>query len=290
MKKIIINIGRQFGCGAKDVADAIGRRTGIPVYDSELLKKAAQDFGFSETLFSGSDEKKRCFSLSSIFNSNIFGCSSMNDDASLFAMQAEAIKNIAKNGSAIIIGRAANYILRDCDCCLDVFLTCPLEERAKRVSQREGMTVEEALHFFENVPSIRRKMETLYDVGLSYIRLGQPSTTLSGGEAQRIKLATELSRRSTGKTVYILDEPTTGLHFADVHKLTEILKRLTEDGNTVIVIEHNLDVIKTADYIIDIGPEGGDKGGTIVAHGTPEEIAANPNSYTGKYIDMMLKK
>lgn len=143
MKKIIINIGRQFGCGAKDVADAIGRRTGIPVYDSELLKKAAQDFGFSESLFSGSDEKKRCFSLSSIFNSNIFGCSSMNDDASLFAMQAEAIKNIAKNGSAIIIGRAANYILRDCDCCLDVFLTCPLEERAKRVSQREGMTVEE---------------------------------------------------------------------------------------------------------------------------------------------------
>ena len=127
MKKIIINIGRQFGCGAKDVADAIGRRTGIPVYDSELLKKAAQDFGFSETLFSGSDEKKRCFSLSSIFNSNIFGCSSMNDDASLFAMQAEAIKNIAKNGSAIIIGRAANYILRDCDCCLNVFLTSPIE-------------------------------------------------------------------------------------------------------------------------------------------------------------------
>ena len=152
------------------------------------------------------------------------------------------------------------------------------------------MTVEEAMHFFENVPSIRRKMETLYDVGLSYIRLGQPSTTLSGGEAQRIKLATELSKRSTGKTVYILDEPTTGLHFADVHKLTEILQRLASDGNTVIVIEHNLDVIKTADYIIDIGPEGGDKGGTVVAKGTPEEIAANPKSYTGKYINTMLKK
>ena len=153
-----------------------------------------------------------------------------------------------------------------------------------------NMTVEEALHFFENVPSIRRKMETLYDVGLSYIRLGQPSTTLSGGEAQRIKLATELSRRSTGKTVYILDEPTTGLHFADVHKLTEILRRLAADGNTVIVIEHNLDVIKTADYIIDIGPEGGDKGGTVVACGTPEEVAENPNSYTGKYIKMMLDR
>ena len=152
------------------------------------------------------------------------------------------------------------------------------------------MTVEEALHFFENVPSIRRKMETLYDVGLSYIRLGQPSTTLSGGEAQRIKLATELSRRSTGKTVYILDEPTTGLHFADVHKLTEILRRLAADGNTVIVIEHNLDVIKAADYIIDIGPEGGDKGGTVVACGTPEEVAENPNSYTGKYIKMMLDR
>lgn len=168
--------------------------------------------------------------------------------------------------------------------------TLEVKYKGKSIYDVLDMTVEEALHFFENVPSIRRKMETLYDVGLSYIRLGQPSTTLSGGEAQRIKLATELSRRSTGKTVYILDEPTTGLHFADVHKLTEILKRLTEDGNTVIVIEHNLDVIKTADYIIDIGPEGGDKGGTIVAHGTPEEIAANPNSYTGKYIDMMLKK
>ena len=144
------------------------------------------------------------------------------------------------------------------------------------------------MHFFENVPSIRRKMETLYDVGLSYIRLGQPSTTLSGGEAQRIKLATELSKRSTGKTIYILDEPTTGLHFADVHKLTEILHRLTADGNTVIVIEHNLDVIKTADYIIDIGPEGGDKGGTVIASGTPEEVAESPVSYTGKYIKPML--
>ena len=152
------------------------------------------------------------------------------------------------------------------------------------------MTVEEALKFFEHVPSIRRKMETLNDVGLSYIRLGQPSTELSGGEAQRIKLASELSRRSTGKTVYILDEPTTGLHFADVHKLTEILRRLSGDGNTVVVIEHNLDVIKTADYIIDIGPEGGDKGGTIVAVGTPEEVTKNKKSYTGKYIDAILKK
>ena len=165
MKKIIINIGRQFGCGAKDVADAIGRRTGIPVYDSELLKKAAQDFGFSESLFSGSDEKKRCFSLSSIFNSNIFGCSSMNDDASLFAMQAEAIKNIAKNGSAIIIGRAANYILRDCDCCLHVFLTCPLEERAKRVSQREGMTEEEALEHIQRMEKERREYYNTFTFG-----------------------------------------------------------------------------------------------------------------------------
>ena len=168
--------------------------------------------------------------------------------------------------------------------------TLEVKYKGKSIYDVLNMTVEEALHFFENVPSIRRKMETLYDVGLSYIRLGQPSTTLSGGEAQRIKLATELSKRSTGKTVYILDEPTTGLHFADVHKLTEILQRLSSDGNTVIVIEHNLDVIKTADYIIDIGPEGGDKGGTIVAQGTPEEIAANPKSYTGKYIDTMLKK
>ena len=168
--------------------------------------------------------------------------------------------------------------------------TLEVKYKGKSIYDVLNMTVEEALHFFENVPSIRRKMETLYDVGLSYIRLGQPSTTLSGGEAQRIKLATELSKRSTGRTVYILDEPTTGLHFADVHKLTEILHRLSGDGNTVIVIEHNLDVIKTADYIIDIGPEGGDKGGTVVATGTPEEIVANPASHTGKYIDAILKK
>ena len=160
--------------------------------------------------------------------------------------------------------------------------TLEVKYKGKNIYDVLDMTVEEAMHFFENVPSIRRKMETLYDVGLSYIRLGQPSTTLSGGEAQRIKLATELSKRSTGKTIYILDEPTTGLHFADVHKLTEILHRLTEDGNTVIVIEHNLDVIKTADYIIDIGPEGGDKGGTVIAEGTPEEVAESPVSYTGK--------
>ena len=168
--------------------------------------------------------------------------------------------------------------------------TLEVKYKGKSIYDVLNMTVEEALHFFENVPSIRRKMETLYDVGLSYIRLGQPSTQLSGGEAQRIKLATELSRRSTGKTIYILDEPTTGLHFADVHKLTEILHRLSADGNTVVVIEHNLDVIKTADYIIDIGPEGGDKGGTVVASGTPEEIAANEKSYTGKYIAAILNK
>ena len=144
--------------------------------------------------------------------------------------------------------------------------------------------------FFENVPSVRRKIETLYDVGLSYVKLGQPSTTLSGGEAQRIKLATELSRRSTGKTIYILDEPTTGLHFADVHKLVDILHKLVEGGNTVVVIEHNLDVIKTADYIIDLGPEGGDGGGMIIAEGTPEKIAQNPDSYTGAYVRKMLEK
>ena len=166
--------------------------------------------------------------------------------------------------------------------------TLEVKYKGKSIFDVLNMTVEEALKFFENVPSIRRKIETLYDVGLSYIKLGQPSTTLSGGEAQRIKLATELSKRSTGKTIYILDEPTTGLHFADVHKLTEILRRLTDDGNTVIVIEHNLDVIKTADYIIDIGPEGGDRGGTIVAKGTPEEIAQNENSYTGYYINKIL--
>ena len=168
--------------------------------------------------------------------------------------------------------------------------TLEVKYKGKSIFDVLDMTVEEALKFFENVPSIRRKIETLYDVGLSYIKLGQPSTTLSGGEAQRIKLATELSRRSTGKTIYILDEPTTGLHFADVHKLTEILQRLTADGNTVIVIEHNLDVIKTADYIIDIGPEGGDRGGTVVATGTPEDITENPNSYTGHYIREILKK
>ena len=168
--------------------------------------------------------------------------------------------------------------------------TLEVKYKGKTIYDVLNMTVEEALQFFEHVPGIRRKMETLNDVGLSYIRLGQPSTELSGGEAQRIKLASELSRRSTGKTVYILDEPTTGLHFADVHKLTEILRRLSGDGNTVIVIEHNLDVIKTADYIIDIGPEGGDKGGTVVATGTPEEIAENPQSYTGKYIKGVLNR
>ena len=168
--------------------------------------------------------------------------------------------------------------------------TLEVRYKGKNIYDVLNMTVEEAVDFFENVPSIRRKMETLRDVGLSYIRLGQPSTELSGGEAQRIKLATELSKHSTGKTVYILDEPTTGLHFADVHKLTEILRRLSGDGNTVIVIEHNLDVIKTADYIIDIGPEGGDRGGTVVASGTPEEVAKNPDSYTGKYIASILEK
>ncbi len=168
--------------------------------------------------------------------------------------------------------------------------TLDVKYKGKSIYDVLDMTVEEALTFFEPVPSIKRKIETLYDVGLSYIRLGQPSTTLSGGEAQRIKLATELSRRSTGKTIYILDEPTTGLHFADVHKLVEILQRLAEGGNTVIVIEHNLDVIKTADYIIDIGPEGGDGGGTVIAEGTPEQIADCPNSYTGIYVKRMLEK
>jgi len=162
--------------------------------------------------------------------------------------------------------------------------TLEVRYKGKSIYDVLDMTVEEALHFFENVPSIRRKIETLNDVGLSYIRLGQPSTTLSGGEAQRIKLATELSKRSTGKTIYILDEPTTGLHFADVHKLIEILRRLSEGGNSVVVIEHNLDVIKTADYVIDIGPEGGDGGGMVVAKGTPEEIVKNKKSYTGKYV------
>ena len=167
--------------------------------------------------------------------------------------------------------------------------TLEVKYKDKNIYDVLNMTVEEALTFFENVPSIKRKIQTLYDVGLSYIRLGQTSTELSGGAAQRIKLATELSKRSTGKTIYILDEPTTGLHFADVHKLVEILKRLSEGGNTVVVIEHNLDVIKTADYIIDIGPEGGDKGGTVVAQGTPEEVAQSPVSYTGKYVKKYLK-
>ncbi len=168
--------------------------------------------------------------------------------------------------------------------------TLDVKYKGKSIYDVLDMTVEEALKFFENVPSVTRKIQTLYDVGLGYIRLGQPSTELSGGEAQRIKLATELSKRGTGKTIYILDEPTTGLHFADVHKLIDILRRLSDGGNTVVVIEHNLDVIKTADYIIDIGPEGGDKGGTVIAKGTPEDVAANPASYTGiyikKYLDM----
>ncbi len=167
--------------------------------------------------------------------------------------------------------------------------TLDVHYKGKNIFDVLDMTVEEAVHFFENVPSISRKIQTLADVGLSYIKLGQPSTTLSGGEAQRIKLATELSKRSTGKTIYILDEPTTGLHFADVHKLVEILQRLADGGNTVVVIEHNLDVIKTADYIIDMGPEGGDGGGTVVATGTPEEVAENPKSYTGIYVKKSLE-
>lgn len=167
--------------------------------------------------------------------------------------------------------------------------TLEVKYKGKSIYDILEMTVEEAVTFFENIPSIKRKIETLNDVGLSYIKLGQPSTTLSGGEAQRIKLATELSKRSTGKTIYILDEPTTGLHFDDVHKLIDILRKLTESGNTVVVIEHNLDVIKCADYIIDIGPEGGEKGGTVVATGTPEQIAKNPKSYTGKYVAMKLR-
>ena len=166
--------------------------------------------------------------------------------------------------------------------------TLEVKYKGKSIYDVLNMTVEEALEFFRPVPSIFRKLQTLYDVGLSYIRLGQPSTTLSGGEAQRIKLAAELSRRGTGKTIYILDEPTTGLHFADVHKLVEILHRLSEGGNTVVVIEHNLDVIKTADYIIDIGPEGGDGGGTVIACGTPEKVAKSPVSYTGKYVEKYL--
>ena len=167
--------------------------------------------------------------------------------------------------------------------------TLDVKYKGKSIYDILEMTVEEALEFFKHIPTIQRKIQTLYDVGLSYIKLGQPSTQLSGGEAQRIKLATELSKRGTGRTIYILDEPTTGLHFADVHKLVDILRRLCDSGNTVIVIEHNLDVIKTADYIIDIGPEGGDGGGTVVAAGTPEEIVKVENSYTGKYVKKYLE-
>lgn len=167
--------------------------------------------------------------------------------------------------------------------------TLEVKYKGKNIYDVLDMTVEEALEFFKNVPSIERKIQTLYDVGLSYVKLGQPSTELSGGEAQRIKLATELSKRSTGKTIYILDEPTTGLHFADVHKLIEILRRLSDGGNTVVVIEHNLDVIKTADYIIDMGPEGGDGGGTVIAKGTPEEVAKVKGSYTGQYVKNILR-
>ena len=166
--------------------------------------------------------------------------------------------------------------------------TLEVKYKGKSIYDVLNMTVEEALKFFENVPTIARKIQTLYDVGLSYIRLGQPSTELSGGEAQRIKLATELSKRGTGRTIYILDEPTTGLHFADVHKLIEILRRLSDGGNTVVVIEHNLDVIKTADYIIDIGPEGGDGGGTVIAQGTPEEVADVTFPHTGHYVKKYL--
>ena len=167
--------------------------------------------------------------------------------------------------------------------------TLEVKYKGKSIYDVLDMTVEEALHFFEHVPSIHRKIQTLYDVGLSYVKLGQPSTTLSGGEAQRIKLATELSRRSTGRTIYVLDEPTTGLHFDDVNKLVTILRKLSEGGNTVVVIEHNLDVIKTADYIIDMGPDGGDRGGRVVACGTPEEVAKHPTSYTGQYVKRYLE-
>jgi excinuclease ABC subunit A len=168
--------------------------------------------------------------------------------------------------------------------------TLDVKYKGKSIYDVLNMTVDEALEFFENVPQIRRKIETLKEVGLGYVRLGQPSTQLSGGEAQRIKLAAELSKRSTGKTIYVLDEPTTGLHFADVHRLINILRRLSDGGNTVVVIEHNLDVIKTADYIIDMGPEGGDRGGTVVATGTPEEITKVKESYTGYYVKKMLDR
>ena len=168
--------------------------------------------------------------------------------------------------------------------------TLEVKYKGKNIYEVLEMTVEEAMKFFQNVPKIYSKVKTLYDVGLGYIKLGQPSTTLSGGEAQRIKLATELSKRSTGRTIYILDEPTTGLHFSDVHKLVKILHKLVEGGNTVVVIEHNLDVIKVADYIIDMGPDGGDRGGTVVVSGTPEEVAKHKTSYTAKYIRKELKK
>ena len=168
--------------------------------------------------------------------------------------------------------------------------TLEVKYKGKSISDVLDMTVEEALEFFANLPKLRQKLQTLYDVGLSYLKLGQSSTTLSGGEAQRVKLATELSRKSTGKTMYILDEPTTGLHTADVHKLCDILQRLAEGGNSVVIIEHNLDVIKTADYIIDLGPEGGDGGGNVVCTGTPEEICDNENSYTGRYLKKYINK
>jgi excinuclease ABC subunit A len=166
--------------------------------------------------------------------------------------------------------------------------TLEVKYKGKNISDVLDMTVEEALQFFSNIPKIKRKLQTLHDVGLDYIKLGQSATTLSGGEAQRVKLATELARKSTGKTLYILDEPTTGLHFADVDKLLEMLQRLVDGGDTVLVIEHNLDVIKAADYIIDLGPEGGNRGGTVVAAGTPEEVAANPLSYTGQFLKPLL--
>ncbi|MBQ8767223.1 MAG: ATP-binding cassette domain-containing protein, partial [Clostridia bacterium] len=166
--------------------------------------------------------------------------------------------------------------------------TLEVKYKGKNIYDVLEMTVEEALEFFSHIPKIQRKLQTLYDVGLGYVKLGQSATTLSGGEAQRVKLATELSKRSTGKTIYILDEPTTGLHTADVHKLIEVLQRLVESGNTIIVIEHNLDVIKTADYIIDLGPEGGDKGGKVVVQGTPEQVAKCKKSYTGQYLKKIL--
>ena len=166
--------------------------------------------------------------------------------------------------------------------------TLEVKYKGKTIADVLDMTVEEALEFFKNIPRIKQKIQTLHDVGLGYIKLGQPSTTLSGGEAQRVKLATELSKKPTGKTLYILDEPTTGLHIADVHKLVEILQRLVDTGNSIIVIEHNLDLIKTSDYIIDLGPEGGDKGGKIVAVGTPEQIARNEQSYTGQFLGKYL--